>query len=875
MRRNKKGFTLVECVVALLLFSIVSVSVLAIFRTSQSQIAIQSDKFRFDLYANNIMTAFQGSDTWETFQSVLKRDLKINIGATDTEETTVPVGTGGTEGGGYGFDTNNVPVAVPFSRVTVQNGVASFENEEGTKLVSFEGDYPNDKLQPNEAYGWDPADVYYAPELCYNGSIKLMGSITTSKDSEGESGGSGTFTWECDGTHVLFSLTMPLVGTKDVMVDACDLDRFLWKKGWYLDNVSRFYSVGFINTTDYYYFIVRDSATNQPVKNAEGQCLYYQIASTTNNLEILNYRATTTDFLTADAEKFYMDLGDTAKITYAFGEEGSVPASRNFTNVVTDDNGNTFKDKWYYYQWIIAKGRGLLGIGSYSLNHPLGQDTYSSYTEYRPKDGVKSEIYYALAATRTLQLYNSDDVLLYPFDGTTTDSLEMLHRESGCNFRDKTRWLTTDKVYDRWYQKGFMPAKEVDEVRFIDNFGTGQPSEISFYSKGEVYARFFYPDSLYEAYQADRDTILALEGTYAPKYNYKKTYSYPLKHLTNAADLAPYKTLDVIKNKIEAGSTGSATLTYYTVDKDRTRNGSGKYTYTYTFEYHTYTVTLTKTSDLTDYNETSHLLTVNHKNGQNTYTETGSATATITTKMVPTVVHTTGKITTTETGTKLITPDPSVIPAALNGATEVDDFRKTSWNTVQYDYSDETWVTNNLINTNADWNYTRTATATVSLDRAATATAPADFPSAWTFTTATNPKLITKGIPVLACDSQHGPYTITIGEETVFVSNATNFEVEGSSPVTSSGLSYEIVGDGDEGDVNAKTYYLKLDYRDKTFVVQVTYSDYTQIQMSEDGQILEPRIAIWALPYGSAPADLRLITGSSYAQYLYLTYRKG
>jgi len=343
------------------------------------------------------------------------------------------------------------PVTVPFSRIMVQDGIATVEKEDNTALAVLAGNYPDNCLTADEARGWYPAELFDEPELGYNGTIKLTGS-----------GDDSQFSWECDGTTVTFTLTSSLLGSHTEQAAACDLDRFLWQKGWYLANIRRSYDVGLTSTTDYYRFAVMDCATNQPVKNGEGQCLYYMVASTTKNTSILDYRSTTIDFFADNAEKVYMNLGSTATITSTYAEEDTVPATTAFETPVTDKDGNAFTGKWYYFQWMIAKNRGLNGSGSYSVTHPIGSDTYKPYMLYTPKAGVNTEIAYALEAEDTLLLYNSDDQLLFPFEGDTSELLDMLKNEDGCHFTDKEEFTDGETNYTKWYQKKSSPVGDID-----------------------------------------------------------------------------------------------------------------------------------------------------------------------------------------------------------------------------------------------------------------------------------------------------------------------------------------------------------------------------------------------------------------------------
>lgn len=359
----------------------------------------------------------------------------------------------------------NDPIMTQFTSVNVQDGVASFVNAEGETVAAFPGEYPYDCLVKDEATGWDPEALFNGPELCYNGTLKLTGS-----------GDTGNFVWTCDGKTITFTLTRN-GDTATRRANACDLDKFLWEKGWYLSNLRRSYDVGVLQTTDYYRFVVMDVLTNQPVKNEEGKCLYVMIKHTTWNLENLNYRATPTDFFSnVFATQFYMDLGEHATITCTYADEGVVPATTAFTVPFTDKDGSEFTGLWYYYQWMIAKCRGLgSSDGKYSVSHPtdVGADTYAPYNKYTPKKGVKAEIAYVLEGEDEVLVYNSDDQLLFPYKGETEDVMNMLQGEDGCGFNQSRTYTDADsgKTYKKWtnvenptpeYPEGTSPLGDIN-----------------------------------------------------------------------------------------------------------------------------------------------------------------------------------------------------------------------------------------------------------------------------------------------------------------------------------------------------------------------------------------------------------------------------
>ncbi|MCQ2478872.1 MAG: type II secretion system GspH family protein, partial [Clostridia bacterium] len=234
--KKKAGFGLTECVVALLLFSIITGSVLTIMTTSRNQVRKQNDKYKMDLMANNILAAYEGCDDYDTFLKVLKT-LNIGTQVTGMAGKSYEGESGSASEGTYGFDPNNVPMPVDFDKITVtpgKNGTGSavFFDADGKTLASFPGDYTGGVLSEMSDYGWKPDDIYtHSNDYAVSGKVKLI-----EKDNAEYS-----YTYKITADNkVNFSLTPPTGTGKTVTRNACDFEQYLYEHKYYLLCVNKF-----------------------------------------------------------------------------------------------------------------------------------------------------------------------------------------------------------------------------------------------------------------------------------------------------------------------------------------------------------------------------------------------------------------------------------------------------------------------------------------------------------------------------------------------------------------------------------------------------------------------------------------------------------
>ncbi len=413
LKKRKGGFSLVECVVALLLFSIVIGAVLTAFTSSHKQIDTQTDQYKIDLMSSNILAAYQGSNNKDSFN-----ELMIDLGADprgNRDFGGIVNGEDDGEGEGvYSFDPQNVPIdPVAFNKIHVIDNTATIYGTDGAELVSFDG-YEGNKLPTVEGISWD--SLYTGKETVHYNSMSISGKadIYRGKTITGTTYGLS----DCTYTYTVTlnpdeksGKTNFSVQNNDKSVEnqtgnereACEFELYLLTKGWYLDCIYR--KPGEETTypgtptykvyRDVFYFSVKDSNGNQVTNKIGNKFLYYKITVATVAEDGLfsspsyDYDGLYTD-LSGNDPKAYLDFsnitdgeegytkieqGGTSyynidvhgKMEFAYGYEnadsfsaalvsaGSESTSVDFdNNFLTKEGGSYFTGRWYYFPWLVA-----------------------------------------------------------------------------------------------------------------------------------------------------------------------------------------------------------------------------------------------------------------------------------------------------------------------------------------------------------------------------------------------------------------------------------------------------------------------------------------------------------------------------------------
>ena len=877
---NKKGVGLVECLVALLLFSIITASVLTAFTSSGNQIKTQNDKHKLEIMASNILADFEGSKDYASFSNKFNV-LGINTNAVyDDGGVSETLGTSGDSAGSYGFDMENIPVTVPFKRILIKKGedgqYAIFKGENGEEYASFKGVYANNELQPNANFNeYKPNELYDKKRaVTVSGQSKIYQNQVSNRPTDFYS-----YTWTVNEDDVSFTYTAPGGVSKTATANSCSFDKYLLKKGYYLKPIKKDYDLSIGTTYDYFYFQVMNAFDGTPVKNESGKCLYYKLAvasladignydTSVNNF--INNGTTTNTYVDFDKINYIHEEGWIVKtkygeIDFCFANDNTVPGDSAFkNNILKDDSGDYFTGKWYFYPWMVSNiaksGISEGSISNINSNYNIISQT-DLYNEYVTKEGIKSDIYYSFVRDNKMLFFNSDAKLIFAYEGETEKPLKDL--KDNYSFGNYSSGVYFDVVYDKWYKKGAVAKKEVKTVKFVDN-PTGI-SKIEFYDKNNSpYITFNYSAAKYEDYKNDKNSILTLNGNYSEKYKYTVAYTNTKSNLdiTDSTVLDGWKNVGGIRNKLnETFSNTKKTICRYAIMDTL---ATIKYC-----NYYKYDVTLKSANEIKNITSLETNLQIK-RNGINLeFSGTQKATAGIN------KVSSVNNIKLNGSNTESRKRDRSW----LSNVPGADDKQEVAKNQLSQYNSATSQAVKDIA---AQWE-TVSSNGTASAEKSIFG-CPEDFDATnisadWQLTSTPSQAEIFE-IKNLAdftfdgssCTVKVESLTEEQGTE-IFTAHTDDFTIAGTSKA---GCTYSVVA-VDSANIDAKTYFITYVPENRTteLIAMVTFSNFTGSQKMS-GKIIEPRIKIWLVPENKKPSDVTTIdSNTEYNKYIYCSYRKG
>ena len=565
--KRKTGVGLVECIVGLALFAIITASVITIFLASRNQIEKQNKTHKLDLLSNNILSIYEASETFADFSRMMNTNLGINVGSPAPQTDTVPLGTGSGAG--------SIPVALPYQKIVVNNQVASFANSEGGSVLSFNVGYTNNKLTEGDN-GDIPADKYTRQnytQMVFGGGIRQKVAVfpnnyklTVYKDDMHNKKG---MKFQIQNKAQAFFVGMiddsALDNTwKTYEINTLsDFEEYLLDNGYYLkclerdshkepnsyrhrvynskwDLIGHWEDCGkddegaepkaYDNFVDYFFQVYDGTQTGADSKSAKaltdesGNNLYYCITFTYDYEEAMDKSGGTcvtkidTDAIkgTANPEKMKMSL---ANATVRYASAAKCPNFEGFTSELKNTNGNTFTGDWHFFGWVYYRTANSVGSHLESASDSLFANTYTTYNHYLPKTDAYKSIYYALKKDNKIHLMNLDGDPMFSFD--TTGKTDPLANEA-CVFENVE--ITKKYKNDDWqlfYKKGSMPQKQLQKIVFDNNIAT------VYDTNGQKFIRFIYKNGKFNADLAAvktgefKDFFTVSGNTATPKTEYQ------------------------------------------------------------------------------------------------------------------------------------------------------------------------------------------------------------------------------------------------------------------------------------------------------------------------------------------------------------------
>lgn len=639
-RKNKKGIGMVECIIAILLFSIVTSMALSVSSVAQRRSVDEAEHFKSSLTAYNVLACFQSADSIDNFDSLATQTGISCIGeVSDTID------------GGSRYDefTPTDTTATPFAFIRAHEDLhtVEFYNADGTKpLTRIE--YATESAYQTARKSLETQNILDSQSI--GTPIYEKSDLAEKNDISSITVGSDDFSFVIDLSKGSVTITATSVEkgkktphTKTYTATNFEKALFVQHHFLYLNQnsignhpktyydiqtVTNLYQPGSTETGNYMYFNVYDMLTGKPVRDATtGNYLVYRIS--------LYYPKKVNNKLTQDII-WYDDYNDSVpfnvtKIESAWSSiapsDTSFYPTSGYTTVVEAN------EQWFCFPKCIFDSWQNIGLSSPATSYvapPTGNDgmpirsTGEIYKYYdftiKKKDGqfitpsnLNSVLY---NKNDTLKFYNSSGRELFETKSTKGNNdaaISALAAADSCKFTESTVIPVSGGFSTYCCQN---EGTQIKKVVFTDG-GTSADSKITFHKDGKGYS-YVYTAAHRAQYIADRDKIISESGTYKNMYDATLHYTAP----SRTATVDHWKNNSTVKENLTT-STGTNKALFYS---------TYKYLLKTYYNYYLYTVNTSDTTTLSAVSEKSRTLDVSFTGtGAVTYEENISADATLST----------------------------------------------------------------------------------------------------------------------------------------------------------------------------------------------------------------------------------------------------
>ncbi len=526
MKNSKKGFSLVECIVAIAVIVIITTAAITTFTAAQGATNKEWENYLATTAADASVSAFQSADNLGEFASRLPDGVK---------------GLGDTAGG---LETVT-PQAIPFA------AIRAYEEGKVVKLFNHQLDVNNDSYTDAIAtfnYGSQQTeyknDKQYLDGLSfYNKVLKESeSSVLTTAFKFSQTKGTSYMTMGGERTDpnaatIDFNdgkVTITDNSKKTKSYEQTDLEAYLLSKGQFL---------GFADNTN-----VGNTMCPTPIMYESSKVFYfyvYQLDYTKNpivaarvksgrNYKVLRVTYDNAPFSSADKSSWntekYIHV-TSVKFDWVPLDDytGNNTEQAKYNEYFTDDNGEKFEDfNWYGFPLYAYYCNGTMDEGrtpDWELKGGIMNVETSKklvYTDYTLKSGAavsSLKIDYALYKNSETSVYTDENsTLLYKYTGG--DALSVL-TSLGMTKRG------TEGAYDK-YQKVSVTVSEVNAGYF---YYLPEGSSVGCFINA-AYSDAWNGERKIQAWVMNKDDIAALISkspeeiaesiTQAPTYSYRK-----------------------------------------------------------------------------------------------------------------------------------------------------------------------------------------------------------------------------------------------------------------------------------------------------------------------------------------------------------------
>ncbi len=495
--RDKKGFTLIECVIAIMIILIVSGTALVVYRVALYSAASQWDDYQAVVQADNGLSYFQVSENFELFDKYFRPIVSGDGGMTHTETYQLA-------GGNFSqSDLSDQMIPMPFSAIrTYESGKVQFyghsldsDTEYSDPIAQFT--YASDDLA---AFRNDTAPL---TELCdASAHYEEAGLIKLQYTLKGYNGNRNDYAirirydyYDAAGKKVsavqahyeelkIDSKGAPIKdGEGNVTVThtetctATAFERYLLQNGYILTPFGYGWTGSTGNKLLCYVYQISEDGKSASVVKENGKDVYYMLDGSFKNYK----------------DKWHESGASAVKVTVKKCNTTSSSSYSNHSNMSEDLGGGTkfTSFDWAFYPWVAfsVAWNGSNDSGAAAIMDIASKKGEGGllYTDYQLKNGYASNLYYALSDGNTsISVYNNDEtpVVLYQYTGKAIASNLNGFQSAGFSATKELEDGTT-----QYYKK--MDLGKPDLVTFDDT-----EMEISFCKdNGTPIVRFRYKDA--------------------------------------------------------------------------------------------------------------------------------------------------------------------------------------------------------------------------------------------------------------------------------------------------------------------------------------------------------------------------------------------
>lgn len=397
--KNKKGFTLVECIVAITIILVITASAIGIYQTALNSSNRQWNRYVSTVMADNALACFQSSDNMSDFESKLS-ELQADGNIIKNPGADVTVTATYNElvlSGGQAVET-------PFSKVRAWNnkdnkgGLVQFLKDDNTSIADFSyGDALSNTTDTVILKNADGVyDVFYTESE--SGKIESLSYKLTKKKSD------YTVTYNylpnnSSSEAKSSDLYMHITGEKNtVHWKASSFEKYLFENRLILKPVAEG------NFT---------SAFSHKNKWSGIFCEIYQLSKENNIINCNRYTALG-KYIYIEKCCTYCNWYETCDTHQNVTVKTCNETSYNKAQKLTINNVTTESFEWQYFPVLMAD--------IYSSDITVSNYTFTStnsiiYTDYVLKSGYTPKINYELKSNGKIEIYAPGDIKLYSYTG--------------------------------------------------------------------------------------------------------------------------------------------------------------------------------------------------------------------------------------------------------------------------------------------------------------------------------------------------------------------------------------------------------------------------------------------------------------------------